>query len=276
MFKIGDFSKLTFVSIRMLRYYDEIGLFKPIYIDDFTNYRYYSAKQISTLNKIVGLKNLGLKADDIRVIIHEEDNDKQIELLNSKRADLVNQIHDDELKLDKLKRFIEDYNKEERNLRFEAVIKKVPSYKVVTLNAVMENYTDEGALWSKFMGLIGKHNLFPTLLMGGMCYAKFYDEDPSMKEIHIEIGNEVHELKDNIEGLEFKELEPIDVALSVLVAGDYVPNIQDGINFAATWIEENNYEIDGAPRTVYLKGPENEKNPDDYLTEIVLPIKKRG
>lgn len=39
MLKIGDFSKLSRVSIRMLRHYDDIGLLKPAEIDEFTGYR---------------------------------------------------------------------------------------------------------------------------------------------------------------------------------------------------------------------------------------------
>ena len=66
MFKIGEFSTITHVSIRMLRYYDEIGLFKPIEVDHFTSYRYYSAKQIPTLNTIVSLKYLGFNLNEIR------------------------------------------------------------------------------------------------------------------------------------------------------------------------------------------------------------------
>ncbi len=46
MFKIGEFSKLTQVSIRMLWYYDETGLLKPAETDPFTGYRLYSTKQI--------------------------------------------------------------------------------------------------------------------------------------------------------------------------------------------------------------------------------------
>jgi len=59
MFKIGEFSRLTQVSIRMLRYYDETGLLKPAKIDKFTNYRLYSTEQISTLNKIIFLRDFG-------------------------------------------------------------------------------------------------------------------------------------------------------------------------------------------------------------------------
>jgi len=53
MFRIGEFSKLTQVSIRMLRYYDETGLLKPAQIDKFTGYRLYSVDQIPTLHRIV-------------------------------------------------------------------------------------------------------------------------------------------------------------------------------------------------------------------------------
>ena len=47
MFKIGEFSKLTQVTIRMLRHYDEIGLLKPAFVDEWTGYRMYSVEQVS-------------------------------------------------------------------------------------------------------------------------------------------------------------------------------------------------------------------------------------
>lgn len=46
MLKIGDFSKLSRISIRMLRHYDEIGLLKPGKVDAFTGYRYYEESQL--------------------------------------------------------------------------------------------------------------------------------------------------------------------------------------------------------------------------------------
>lgn len=59
MFKIGEFSKLTQVSVRMLRYYDETGLLKPAEINKYTGYRMYSIEQIETLNKILFLRDTG-------------------------------------------------------------------------------------------------------------------------------------------------------------------------------------------------------------------------
>ena len=59
MLKIGDFSKLSRVSIRMLRHYDEIGLLHPVKIDPETGYRYYSENQLPVASRIRALKDMG-------------------------------------------------------------------------------------------------------------------------------------------------------------------------------------------------------------------------
>ncbi len=60
MFKIGDFSKLGQVSVRMLRHYDQLGLLKPGQIDKFTGYRYYAVEQLARLNRILFFKDFGI------------------------------------------------------------------------------------------------------------------------------------------------------------------------------------------------------------------------
>ena len=58
MFKIGEFSRFSQVTVKTLRYYDEIGLLKPARVDPFTGYRYYSASQFPRLHRILALKDL--------------------------------------------------------------------------------------------------------------------------------------------------------------------------------------------------------------------------
>ena len=69
MLKIGDFSKLSRVSVRMLRYYDEIGLLKPAEIDRFTDYRYYSEAQLPTVCRITALRDMGFGLADVCAIL---------------------------------------------------------------------------------------------------------------------------------------------------------------------------------------------------------------
>ena len=66
MLKIGEFSKLSRVSVRMLRHYDEVGLLAPSEVDPMTGYRYYSERQLITAGRIAALRALGfgLSTDD--------------------------------------------------------------------------------------------------------------------------------------------------------------------------------------------------------------------
>lgn len=59
-YSIGEVSKLTNISIQTLRYYDQIGLFKPSYVDPKTNYRYYKDSQFYHLDIIKSLKYIGV------------------------------------------------------------------------------------------------------------------------------------------------------------------------------------------------------------------------
>ena len=60
MFRIGEFSRLAMVSVRMLRHYDEIGLLTPNTVDPYTGYRYYSAGQLGTVSRIQLLREMGV------------------------------------------------------------------------------------------------------------------------------------------------------------------------------------------------------------------------
>lgn len=69
MYRIGDFSIISQVSIKMLRHYDELGLLKPAEIDRFTSYRYYSLDQLPHLNRIMALKAMGFSLIEIRDLL---------------------------------------------------------------------------------------------------------------------------------------------------------------------------------------------------------------
>ena len=69
MFRIGDFSRIARVSARLLRFYDEIGLFVPAHADERTGYRYYTIQQLAELNRILVLKELGFELEQVREIL---------------------------------------------------------------------------------------------------------------------------------------------------------------------------------------------------------------
>lgn len=69
MYTIGEFSVITKIPKKTLRYYDEINLFKPFTKDEYTGYRYYNQEQTEYAEKIVMYKNFGLSLEDIKILI---------------------------------------------------------------------------------------------------------------------------------------------------------------------------------------------------------------
>ncbi|GGH11559.1 hypothetical protein GCM10008013_03420 [Paenibacillus segetis] len=72
MFKISEFSRLSKVSLKTLRYYDQISLLKPRKVDHDSGYRYYSADQLLELNRIFIYKELGFTLPQIIQLLHED------------------------------------------------------------------------------------------------------------------------------------------------------------------------------------------------------------
>ncbi|OIK14625.1 MerR family transcriptional regulator [Bacillus sp. MUM 13] len=66
LYTIGEVSKLANISIKALRYYDKINLFKPSYVDPGTNYRYYKDSQLYRLDLIKSLKYIGTPLEEMK------------------------------------------------------------------------------------------------------------------------------------------------------------------------------------------------------------------
>ncbi len=122
LYKIGDFSKKTGLSIRTLRYYDEIDLFKPVEIDLFTNYRYYSEKQLEDLNIINDLKDCGFTLEEIKKYWNNFNN----EIMLERKKELLKDIKQTEEKIRKveyLRNRIEDgkirYNNKQNKIKYK-------------------------------------------------------------------------------------------------------------------------------------------------------------
>ncbi|MBR0409376.1 MAG: MerR family transcriptional regulator [Eubacterium sp.] len=92
MLKIGEFSKLSRVSVRMLRHYDDIGLLPPAETDHFTGYRYYSPDQLPVIGRITALKDMGFQLADIVKILEIYDDRGSLDTWLSRRQTELKEI----------------------------------------------------------------------------------------------------------------------------------------------------------------------------------------
>ena len=70
---IGDFSRMTYLSVKALRHYHEIGLLEPADVDRATGYRLYRPDQVLTAQVIRRLRDLAMPLEDVRTVLNAKD-----------------------------------------------------------------------------------------------------------------------------------------------------------------------------------------------------------
>ena len=268
MFKIGEFSKLTQVSIRMLRYYDETGLLKPAEVDYFTNYRLYSTEQIPVLNKIIFLRDLGCNVSEIAHAL-DRWNDKSISiLLEEKCIETEKRIRTEQEKLHKIAQAKKDMIQGRMAINHEVTIKHIPAYQVFSLRRIMPNYHSEGQLWQEMTDYAEKNNI----IVSDKTFTIYHDLDYKEQDVDIEICVHVDRTGENQNGYTFRKTEAIQNMACTMVFGDF-KNIAGAYTAFASWLQEHNqYKMTGQSRQIVHRGPWNEKKPENYLTEIQIPL----
>ncbi len=102
MYRIGEFSELTGLSVKTLRFYDELGILKPGYIDEFTNYRYYTEDNYNQALVINDLKRCHFKLEEIKYIL---DNGLNKDIIENKQSEIkteIDELYDSYNRLDVL------------------------------------------------------------------------------------------------------------------------------------------------------------------------------
>ena len=90
MLKISEFSKLSHLTIKALRYYEKEGLLKPVHIDEWNNYRFYDTFQLETAARIKSFRQLDLSVEEIKAIFSGAD---VKEILQEKSKSLIEEKH---------------------------------------------------------------------------------------------------------------------------------------------------------------------------------------
>ena len=272
MFRIGEFSKLTQVSIRMLRYYDEEGLLHPAEIDKFTHYRLYSAEQIPTLNKIKFLRDLGFTVSEIATTLDQWEDDFILKQLENKHSEIEEAIKSEQEKLQRIGLAKKGIREEKIAVHYNFSIKSVPSYQVFTLRRIVRDYYAEGELWVEMVAFAKEHQI----PISQQTFTIYHDVDYREKDVDIEICAPVSRMGENRDGFTFRETEPVPTMAYSMVAGPF-ENIAKAFLDLAFWLQgAEQYHMTGKNRQIVHRGPWNEECPENFLTEIQIPLKLNG
>jgi len=270
VFKIGEFSKLSHVTVKTLRYYDKIGLLKPAEVDRFTNYRYYSASQLPRLNRILALKELGLVLDQISLLIDDDLPPDQIRgMLRLKQVEIQDQLKEEQARLARVEQMLRQIEQEEQMPAQEIALKKVPAQSVLSIREIIPSFGHFDQLFGEAFAYLGSQRINPT----GPPIGIYHDEEFREKDVDVEVAIPVSGEIPSGERVKSRQLPAIENMACIIHNGSY-ETIGGSYGQAMSWVEENGYSIAGAPREVYIQGPESGEDSSTYVTEIQIPVSK--
>lgn len=271
MFRIGEFSRLSQVSIRMLRYYDETGLLKPAKVDPLSGYRLYSVEQIKVLQKIVLLRDMDFSVAEIAAVQKNWGNELFEEQLKNKKAELQNTIIALSKKMIQIDLALELNREKNMEIHYNIMLKKIEECTILSLRRVIPRHMEEGLLWCELFQYAKKEHID---IFSGDNIAIYHDEEQKDCHVDVEVGICVKKAGKDKNGFHFRQLEGVECMACMMVQGPY-ENIESAFEAFAQWLENHeHYKMNGKTRQICHKGPCDEEDSKNYLTELQIPVKK--
>ena len=269
MLKIGDFSKLSRCSVRMLRHYDEIGLLEPAEIDRFTGYRYYSEAQLTVIGQIISLRGMGFSLAAIGEMLKLDDPERLDSFYAIRQAELRALASDTEEKL----RLLDTARKrlrKEGNMDHSVSIRTLPERYAACVRMTIPRYEAEGMVWGVLCEETARMNLIPADPC--LCSVTFHDGEFKERDVDVEAQKTVRGQYPDTEHVQFKLLPPVTFA-STVYQGPY-EKIGEANAAVAAWVRDNGYTYDGPAFNIYHISPHETKDPEQFVTEVCYPVKK--
>ncbi len=266
MFKIGEFSKLTQISIRMLRHYDELGLLIPAHTDPTSGYRFYTAQQLTRLNRIRALQDLGLSLEQIGILLTDDLSPAEFRaMLLLKQAEVQDRIAQEQARLARIALRLQQI--EQANDAYDIRLKKLDAQWVASLRDSIETYEEIGLLYQEIYAALPKHAL------DGIAAAVWHDESYRERQIDAEALIFLNGPLDVLSPsrVQIKQL-PAAQVMSVVHEGA-IDRIELAYQAVIQWIEQQAYRISGPNRELYLHVAMPFRADDaTSVTEIQFPI----
>jgi len=262
MLKIGEFSKLSHLTIKALRFYEKEGILMPASTDEWTGYRYYETSQLKDAARIKAYRQLDLSMEEIKAIYSGAD---EREILSAKVMELSKEKQHIDILLSSINHILE-----EKEMTYHVTEKIIPKTLVYYSETVLDKMEDI-MQWIPSLGQVCLA-LNPDIKCAEPPYEFCEYPDWEFKDADIRV---IHNEAVTCRGKEndiikFKEI-PETKVLSVFHQGPYA-TIGEAYAYIVDYACQNGYKAAGLTRECYIDGIWNKETEEEWLTEIQLPV----
>jgi DNA-binding transcriptional MerR regulator len=269
MFKIGDFSRLTQVTVKALRHYDRLGLLTPDHIDPESGYRYYTSAQVPRLERILALKDLGFSLEQIRNLLDADLSPAQMRrMLRMKQHEVRDRVTEEQARLERIALRLRQVEQGPQGGRYEVTLKRVAAQRVASLRGELPHYAAVAGLFGELQAYQREHGLHATAWT-----SVWHDGEYCESTIHAEATFSTADPLPPHARIAEGALPAVETMACVLHQGAMTAVGAAHIALLG-WIEANDYRLAGPTRTLarHFAGLESAEG----ITEIQYPVTPNG
>ncbi len=281
MLRIGEFARLSGLTADTLYHYEKLEILIPASVDLVTGYRAYDALQLLSVNKILALKDAGFTLEEIADVLHEEtSNARLIEKLEEKARHLEESLSNEYQRLGRLHTnifLIKNGGIPQMN---DITIKRVEPILVASLRrTIAKSSFDESLseMWPKLNQCIDDNGIKKTIPCMMLYHAGWWDIGELLLHydeatLDLEVAEPVTRSFANDGEVQVYTLPPVEKMASIVHKGPFstIPGTCDRL---FDWMKHNHYVADGPMREIYHKGDWMTDDPEEFITELQVPIR---
>jgi DNA-binding transcriptional MerR regulator len=272
MLKIGEFSRLSQVTVKTLHHYDEIGLLVPAHIDKFTKHRFYSVDQLPHIHRIMALKALGLSLEQIGLMLNEHLEVEQIRgMLRLKQGEIQQRLREEQTQLAQVEFRLRMLEMEENMPELEVIVKKIEPIRALTarLSFAREQLM---AVNQELMQALAQHNVKITGPETEIRYEEEFKAGQAFEDVELVLPVDDRQTADVPLGkwgtLKVTTVPGLEMAATFMHQGAHTQPIDEELLILRRWVVANGYRLGGSNRAVHHRGWIVGADPKDWITEV--------
>jgi len=275
MYTIGEFARMAQVSRRQLRHWDEIGLLQPTKVDPKTGYRYYSATQLTALNRVVALKELGLSLDQIQRFVNDDVSlDEMQGMLLLRKAEIEQQVLAEIRRVRVIESRLKQIREQGQHVR-DVVVKQVPSRKYIGVRTTSPDWESNLRQWNTITHQLidsPEEDRYGSFM--GILHCDGTATDYFVMEVGRILKTDTHPPLKARDGQPFVVREIPSYVMATYIQKGTPYEMHIGFSTIGEWAEMNDYAFAGPMHGVILNST-HLQDTTDLLVEVQFPIQKR-
>ena len=278
MFRIGEFSRITRVTIDTLRHYDALGLLKPAEVDPFTGYRYYSARQLVSLHRILALKEVGFSLEEVALILQEKLTNEELRgMLKAQLLRAEQDVRAAQVRRERILARLNTLNLEDEMPAYEVTLKPVDQLTVAAIRKTIPALEEMPQRCSEMFDAI-EHWVRTNRLSLGPSMSIYYNEGFVRENIDTECSfiipdSDRASIAAPEPPIQVRKLDAVPLMASTIATNDFYKKpggLLPAYNALAQWIEDNGYQIVGPARELFYGSAAK----GDLTAEVQFPVER--